>query len=144
MLLLSGLPEMVQEVIGQCDPNLGGVRSCRSDEYDQCGSIGTLFRDERGTFPVPPATESPGEESAKDSILDSRTSERSNQVIIDLNEAQPSGKSHLSVVGVPGFPGLILGPSASTGVHDRPSLSWQFGEGLAIHSESSTGNRVYL
>ena len=96
--------------------------SCRSDQCDQCGGVGTLFRDERGTFPVPPATESPGKASAKDSIPDSRTSERSNQVIIDLDEAQPSGESHLPVVGVPGFPGSILGPSTAACVHDCSSL----------------------
>ena len=55
--------------------------------------------------------------------LDSRPFERSNQVRIGVDEAQSSGKSHLPIVGVPGFPGLILGPSVSTGVHDRRSRS---------------------
>jgi len=52
------------------------------------------------------------------SIRDYYVSVRSNQVAFNLDEAQPSGKSHLPVVGVPGFPGLVLRPPASTGVHD--------------------------
>src|SRR5271166_5562809 len=57
-----------------------------------------------------------------DSIRDSPVSVRSDQVAIDLDEAQPSGESHLPVVGVPGFSASVFGPSASTGVHDRLSL----------------------
>ena len=56
------------------------------------------------------------------SIRDSDASVRSDQVAIELDEAQPSGESHLPVVGVPGFSALVFGPSASTGVHDRRSL----------------------
>jgi hypothetical protein len=56
------------------------------------------------------------------SIRDGYVSVGSDQIAIGLNEAQPSGKSHLLVVGVPGFPGLILGPSTAVDVNDRPSL----------------------
>ena len=58
-----------------------------------------------------------------DSIRDSPASVRSDQVTIALDEAQPSGKSHLPVVGIPGFSASILGPSATMGVHDCLSLS---------------------
>ena len=39
-----------------------------------------------------------------------------------LDESEPSGKADLSVVGVPGLSGLVLGPSASVGFHDIRSL----------------------
>ena len=39
-----------------------------------------------------------------------------------LDESEPSGKADLSVVGVPGFSGLVSGSSASVGVHDRRSV----------------------
>jgi hypothetical protein len=107
---------MVQEVIGQSDPNL---RSCVHADPISATSVAVAAH-----LLVMSVVHSlsPGKESAKDSILDPRTSERSDQVIIDRDKAQPSGKSHLPVVGVPGFPGSIFGPSASSGVHDRSSL----------------------
>ena len=47
---------------------------------------------------------------------------RSNQVVFDRHEAQPSGKSQLPVVGVSGFSALVFGPSASVRVQARLSL----------------------
>jgi hypothetical protein len=55
------------------------------------------------------------------SIRDSDASVRSDQVAIELDEAQPSGESHLPVVGVPGFSALVFGPSASVRVQARRS-----------------------
>ena len=69
------------------------------------------------------ASQGHSEEPTTDSMRDSHGPVRSNRVTIELEKAQPSGKSHLPVVGVPGFPGLILGPSAAAGVHDYRSLS---------------------
>ena len=39
------------------------------------------------------------------------------------DEPKPTGKPDLSVVGVPGFSGLVPGSSASVGVHDRRSVT---------------------
>ena len=39
-----------------------------------------------------------------------------------LDETKPAGKPDLSVVGVPGFSGLVPGPSASAGFHDTRSV----------------------
>ena len=39
-----------------------------------------------------------------------------------LDETEPSGKTHLSVVGVPALSGRVPGSSASAGVHDRHLL----------------------
>jgi len=44
------------------------------------------------------------------------------EVRIFPDEFEPSGEADLSVVGVPGSSGLVPGPSASVGFHDRPSL----------------------
>ena len=63
-----------------------------------------------------------------DSFRDCCVSERLDQAVFDFGEAQPSGKSYLPIVGVPGFPGSILGPSASTSVHDCLSLILVVGE----------------
>src|SRR5208337_3187317 len=98
------------------------MRPQRPSDGDQCSLVFTSIRDERGSFPVPPATEPQGEEPRSDSIRDSPVSVRSDQVAMDLDETQPSGESHLPVVGVPGFSALVFGPPASTGVHDRRSL----------------------
>src|SRR5271166_2312667 len=98
------------------------MRPQRPSEGDQCSHVGTLFRDERGSFPVPPATAPQGKEPGTDSIRDSDASVRSDQVAIDLDETQPSGESHLPVVGVPGFSALVFGPSASVRVQARLSL----------------------
>jgi len=67
------------------------------------------------------------------SIRDSDASVRSDQVAIELDETQPSGKSHLPVVGVPGFPGLVFGPSASVRVQDRRSLDHGCGHIVIPH-----------
>jgi hypothetical protein len=57
----------------------------------------------------------------RDGMLDCYATVRLYQVAFNLDEAKPTGKSYLPVVGVPGFPGFVLRPSASTGVHDRLS-----------------------
>ncbi len=43
------------------------------------------------------------------------------EVANSLDESEPSGEPNLSVVGIPGFSGLVPGPSASVGVHDPRS-----------------------
>ena len=48
--------------------------------------------------------------------------EASIEVCVSPDDTKPSGKPDLSVVGVPGFPGLVPGSSAAVGFHDRPSL----------------------
>jgi hypothetical protein len=68
------------------------------------------------------ASQGHSEEPTTDSMRDSHGPVRSNRVTIELEEAQPSGESHLAVEGVPGFPGLILGPSAAAGIHGHRSL----------------------
>ena len=103
------------------------MRPQRPSDGDQCSLVGTLFRDKRGSFPVPSATEPQGEEPGSDSIRDSPFSVRSDQVAIDLDEAQPSGESHLPVEGVPGFSASVFGPSAPVGVQDRRSLDYGWG-----------------
>src|SRR5262245_59601045 len=92
-------------------------------EEDRRGGGGPVRRHERGSFPVPPTTGFPGRDPDNGSSRDSRASVRPEQVVVGLDEAQPSGKSHLPVVGVPGFHDSIFGPSRSAGVHDRRSLS---------------------
>jgi len=47
--------------------------------------------------------------------------EASVEVGIFLDEPEPTGKPNLSVVGIPGFSGMVSGSSASVGVHDRRS-----------------------
>jgi hypothetical protein len=37
------------------------------------------------------------------------------------DEPEPSGEPDLTVAGVPGFSGLVPGPSSSVGVHDHSS-----------------------
>ena len=100
-------------------------------QCDQCSLVGKLI-DERGSFPVPPATEPQGEEPGSDSIRDSHVAVRSDQVAIDLDEPQPLGKSHLPVEGVPGFPASVFGSSASVGVQGRRSLIMAGETSLAI------------
>ena len=96
----ASLPQMVQEVIGQGDPNL---RICvrRSEECDQCGCVGVMSVVHSLSLQRPNLRG-----AGNGSIRDSHTSVRPDQVAIDPCEAQPSGKSHLPVVGVPGFPGF--------------------------------------
>jgi hypothetical protein len=67
------------------------------------------------------------------SIRDSDASVRSDQVAIDLDETQPSGESHLPVVGVPGFSALVFGPSASVRVQARRSLDHGWGHIVIPH-----------
>jgi hypothetical protein len=46
---------------------------------------------------------------------------------IPTDQAKPSGKPYLSVVGVPGFSSLVSGSSASVGVHDCRSVIMEGG-----------------
>jgi hypothetical protein len=114
VLPLRRLPQMLQEVIGQRDPNLrlcahADARSATSVAVSAMSLIHSLSL-QRPNLP-------------EGSVREPCTSVRFDQVEIDLREAQPAGESDLPVVGVPGFPGLILRPAASAGVHDRHSLS---------------------
>jgi hypothetical protein len=47
--------------------------------------------------------------------------EASVEVGIFPDQAEPTGKPNLSVVGIPGFSGMVSGSAASVGVHDRRS-----------------------
>src|SRR5262245_11004788 len=99
---------MVQELIGQGDPNL---RSCACADPRNATGVAVSAMSVVHSL-SPPTTESPGD----DSMRDPHTTVRSDQVAIALDEAEPAGESDLPIVGVPGSPRSILGPSAAAGV----------------------------
>ena len=108
MLLLSDFAEVAQEIIGQDDVDAGiGVHRDPPPAISRRHSYEVQRTDKVRWVP--------GVQLKVDR-------EDSIEVGILLDEPKPSGKPDLSVVGVPGFPGLVLGSSASVGFHDSRSL----------------------
>jgi hypothetical protein len=108
MFLLSDYAELVQEIIGRHNENVGiNVYWYPPSAINMMHSVG--FRESIWLVQLWAVS---WRWRKQDSI----------EVGILLDEPKPSGKPDLSVVGVPGFPGLVSGSSASMGVHYRRSL----------------------
>ncbi len=116
---MSGVPEMIQQVTGQRDLDMRFC-VCRTSAISVASSARCFVT--CASHLCPSTVAFFDEEPDTGSLEEFHALIRSNQVAIDLHEAQPAGESHLPVEGIPGFPGFVFRSSSTVGFHDRPSL----------------------